>query len=340
MAGVNHSAFDNIKRGFVEAGQFDASVFDAPTPAAAVAAPETSEFWEPATAPSTEQEKQFCTVVGERFVKQFGEALPNKYVVNKETKQTRTQVNIPNGLYGHRSDLYSDLKERELVHNLGESTFYRWLNKFFYFVCWRKWSPFAKCDICVELKQRLFGAKAGCEEGYLDKLKRKLAAHRAVISMSRWRMAFRVLLALVFPSWCLHISMDGMDSAKTWSPHVTTNVMASKGLSDTGRPLKTKLVGVLADKRWFQGYVTYPHYKEGANLSVTILHQALLKHVEWEGSLPPVLFLQMDNCGRDNKNHTMIAYLAYLVQTGRVQQVYLDFLPVGEPSATVVPHSG
>jgi hypothetical protein len=42
-----------------------------------------------------------------------------------------------------------------------------------------------------------------------------------------------------------------------------------------------------------------------------------------------VLFLQMDNCGRENKNHTVLAYLAWLVQEGVFHRIYIDFLPVG-----------
>jgi hypothetical protein len=114
---------------------------------------------------------------------------------------------------------------------------------------------------------------------------------------------------------------------------VTTHSVASKSLSDKGDNLKTKLCGVLAEGLWFQGYITYPHYQEGANVMVTILHHALVKHVEWHKSLPQVLFLQLDNCGRDNKNHTMLAYLAYLVQQNVFTEVYIDFLPVGrDPS--------
>jgi hypothetical protein len=333
VAGARAATFSEVISGFSTNGTFDGEVLTTSTGVQEDATPavEEAEFWTPAVEPpSGSEEDRFCKVVSEQFLRLFGEALPNKSIRQKSTGLRRTQVNIPNGIYGSRSDLFKDLLERKLVRSsLHESTFYRWLNKYFFFVSWLKWSPFSKCDICVHLKQGLFQARAAASAS-LEGLTRRLQAHRDTISMARLRFAFRALLALALPAAFLHIIVDGMDSAKTWSPHVTTSVLASKGLSDTGDNLKTKLVGVLSEGRWFQGYITYPHYKEGANVTASILHHSLHQHLEWEGSLPPVLFLQMDNCGRDNKNHTLVAYLAYLVQEGVFKEVYIDFLPVGE----------
>ena len=47
------------------------------------------------------------------------------------------------------------------------------------------------------------------------------------------------------------------------------------------------------------------------------------------GSLPPVLFLQLDNCWRENKNTTMFGYVHWLVENKFVQKVEIGFLPVG-----------
>lgn len=47
------------------------------------------------------------------------------------------------------------------------------------------------------------------------------------------------------------------------------------------------------------------------------------------GQLPPVLYLQMDNCARENKNKAMLGYLSWLVEKGVFNKVVLGFLPVG-----------
>jgi hypothetical protein len=59
------------------------------------------------------------------------------------------------------------------------------------------------------------------------------------------------------------------------------------------------------------------------------LRRTLVKIHEAQGRLPPVLFLQMDNCWRENKNRTMFGYLCWLVETAVLQRVNAGFLIVG-----------
>jgi hypothetical protein len=48
-----------------------------------------------------------------------------------------------------------------------------------------------------------------------------------------------------------------------------------------------------------------------------------------EGSIPPVLHLQLDNTTKQNKGRFLMAYLGYLVQQGVIKEAYCNFLPVG-----------
>ena len=251
-------------------------------------------------------------------------------VINKVSKCRRVQVNIPNGLFASRAELLSILKSSGLLpENFPESTFYCYLHRYYFFVCFQKWTPFSKCDVCARLKQLIISCKPD-QQQQLDKFKAELQAHRDQVQLGRARLNARSQLARSYPEHFLHLIIDGMDSAKTWSPHVVTHFLASKGYSNVGKHLQTKLVGVLAEGQYFSGYVTYPHYEQGASLMVTVLQRALLNHINKVGSLPPVLFLQLDNCGRENKNHTVLAYLAWLVQEGVFHKIYVDFLPVGK----------
>ena len=47
------------------------------------------------------------------------------------------------------------------------------------------------------------------------------------------------------------------------------------------------------------------------------------------GKLPPVLCIQADNCGRENKNQYMFAFCTVLVGLRYFAEVYLSFLLVG-----------
>ena len=60
--------------------------------------------------------------------------------------------------------------------------------------------------------------------------------------------------------------------------------------------------------------------------------RALCKIAEGNGGrLPPIVYLQLDNCSRENKNTYMCAYLSWLVEVRflGITKVHLGFLPVG-----------
>ena len=50
---------------------------------------------------------------------------------------------------------------------------------------------------------------------------------------------------------------------------------------------------------------------------------------EADGYLPPVLYLQFDNCFRENKNGYVMAMLTWLVERKVFKHIELSFLPVG-----------
>lgn len=286
------------------------------------------DWWSPVCKPTKESQQQFVNSFGSGVVKIFGEALPHKSI--RVDKRLRVpQINIPNGLFGSKAALIALLKEKHIISpDLSNDTVYLWLRRFYPHVCIQKWTPFSKCDVCSRIKQELFGAASPEQR---ERLLRELNAHRQSVTLTRQRLAFRSSLARAEPGTALFLIADGMDSGKTFSPHVITHFLAGKGLSEKGRHLKTKLMGVLAEGDAFYGFVTYPHYGGGPNILCSALHMSLVKQAQSrQGLLPPVLFLQLDNCGGDNKNHTVFAYLAYLVQLGVFHTIYVDFLIVGK----------
>jgi hypothetical protein len=104
-----------------------------------------------------------------------------------------------------------------------------------------------------------------------------------------------------------------------------------------GESLNTRLVGTIIEGHGFHGRWVYPWYPSDSNLSCSVLLDLLALIYEKVGRnhFPPVLFLQLDNCGRENKNHAVIGLLACLVKEKIFKQVYLNFLPVGHTHAKV-----
>lgn len=110
-----------------------------------------------------------------------------------------------------------------------------------------------------------------------------------------------------------------------------TNTKAVKGES-----MATRLVGNIVESVAFFGSWVYPFFKSDSNLTCTVLLNNLVSVAKHRnGMLPPVLFLQMDNCGRENKNHTVFAFIASLIKHKVFEEVYLHFLPVGHTHAKV-----
>ena len=66
------------------------------------------------------------------------------------------------------------------------------------------------------------------------------------------------------------------------------------------------------------------------NMTCEVLYRTLRAEQEARGGvLPDTLYLQMDNCIRENKNTYVFCYICWLVERGIFKTVYVSFLPVG-----------
>jgi hypothetical protein len=103
-----------------------------------------------------------------------------------------------------------------------------------------------------------------------------------------------------------------------------------------GESLGTRLVGAQIEGYGFHGSWVYPWFNSDSNLTCTLILDIITMISNIRGKmLPPVLFLQMDNCGRENKNHTVIGFLAMLIELKVFTEIYLTFLPVGHTHCKV-----
>ena len=73
-------------------------------------------------------------------------------------------------------------------------------------------------------------------------------------------------------------------------------------------------------------FITYPNVHNDPNLTVTVIQSVLMN---WGHPLPPILYIQLDNTARENKNSTVFGYLSMLVKQGVFRKVKVNFLLVG-----------
>ena len=130
----------------------------------------------------------------------------------------------------------------------------------------------------------------------------------------------------MYPSESICLIVDGMDQNTTM---VSKLRQAIKGIE--GRYVKTHLCGVLVHGEGLYADVWIDsHYKYDSNQVITsIMHVIVDVRTRRGGTLPPVLRIQADNCGKENKNQYMFAFCATLVELEYFAKMYLSFLLVG-----------
>ena len=101
------------------------------------------------------------------------------------------------------------------------------------------------------------------------------------------------------PTNYLSVIMDAMDQSKTMLPHF---MKPSKAV-DSMWKLKTHLLAVRVHGVGDYGYFDNFQYPHGSNLTITTLLNIICM---MKDNLPQTLYLQMDNCGRENKNRYVL----------------------------------
>ena len=115
---------------------------------------------------------------------------------------------------------------------------------------------------------------------------------------------------------------DGIDQHFTNIPSVRRITKAMSALTTVG----THLVGSIIHNRQAQnekeiyGSFDYYQYPHDSNLTMTVLLEVLVRWSE-NFDLPPILYLQFDNCVGENMNRYMFALLALLVEEKSFEKV-------------------
>ena len=84
--------------------------------------------------------------------------------------------------------------------------------------------------------------------------------------------------------------------------------------------LKTHITGCLVHGSQLYLYTDLLQWPHDPNLTITCLVNAITSNTN---VLPPKLYVQCDNCGRENKNKYVIGFLGYLCLSGYVKEVLI-----------------
>lgn len=127
------------------------------------------------------------------------------------------------------------------------------------------------------------------------------------------------------PDNYIAIIIDGMDQNKTNIPHLLHVTKSSQNLWR----LRTHLTGVLIHTKSPTGKLAFAFYDilqfpHDSNLIMNVLLEVLANMCSSGKPLPRVLYVQLDNCFRENKNKFVFSLCSLLVQRKIFQKVTAD----------------
>lgn len=151
-----------------------------------------------------------------------------------------------------------------------------------------------------------------------------LNEHRRAQGLERVKLAKHREKCYKFPEKYLGICIDGMDQKKTELPHF---LRCPKNM-DEKYFIPVHVVGCLVINGHLRSkvFLNYPNLHNDSNLTVHVIQHILN---DWKAPLPPVLYVQLDNTSRENKNKYLMAYFNMLVEKGIFKKIKLGFLLVG-----------
>ena len=186
----------------------------------------------------------------------------------------------------------------------------------------RKWIPFATCTTCSTYKKEKKDTECPVERKRLKALQRE---HLERVKRERVSYLMRQKLSILYPARYLSLIIDGADASRYMVPHLAHRSHATDGAD----LVKMHVLGCIAHGRDTYAYTCPPHIAQGHNVTIQVLDRVLLDIKRKEGSLPPILHIQLDNTTKQNKGKFLMAYLGYLVRQGVIKEAYCNFLPVG-----------
>lgn len=187
----------------------------------------------------------------------------------------------------------------------------------------RRHCKFSKCETCIQERGTKNNRKLTMEVRHAARA--KLQEHYADIKVERQMSISKAFDAIREPGEFLSICQDGTNQLPFGYPNFRE---VDKTLG-TDR-LKTHLMIDIVHGRGCYVYIT-PEARVASdpNLTIECLQRTLASVEEHDGYLPPVLYLQLDNCFRENKNAYVVAYLTWLIERKVFKQILMSFLPVG-----------
>ena len=189
----------------------------------------------------------------------------------------------------------------------------------------RKHCRFAKCDFCGEWKGKMHDQSVGA--ALRAEARARYTAHVEWAHIrERGFYHKKKLQADKEPGKYMSIALDGTDQFPYGFPH-----FRQKQKNDgTGSRVKVHTQIAMVHGRPPMVFVATEDILGDPNLTIECLNRIFKREEEQRpNGLPETLYLELDNCFRENKNTYTFAYLVWLIERGVFKEIFVSFLPVG-----------
>ncbi|XP_062566153.1 uncharacterized protein LOC134228510, partial [Saccostrea cucullata] len=225
-------------------------------------------------------------------------------------------------------DIYNQYVEEEIEkmqRSVSKANFYKiWKEKFPHLKI-KQTNSFSKCNTCTKLDAQLQVTRDPLER---EEIKGLIKAHNYRQMMERKYYYSKRNQAKENSRRFMSIIIDGMDQMKTNLPHFLGR--RSNDL-DVANLLSTHIQGVINHGlEKFTKYLDINEYAHDSNMVInTILKELYGASLQMGNFLPPTLYIQADNCFRENKNRYTLGFCELLIWKNIFKEVHLSFLFVG-----------
>ena len=187
----------------------------------------------------------------------------------------------------------------------------------------RKHCRFTKCTFCVYHRTIIESMKSS-SLAYTVAKEAMRRHYRWAHQRERGLYMEKRSQAKLNPAKFLSIAIDGTDKFPNGFPHFKET---TKGTD--GERLNLHVICVMVHGLPPRVYLGWESLKSDPNLVCEVLTRTLLTEQERRGTLPDTLYLQTDNCIRENKNTYLGTYLEWLAERKVFKHIFGSFLPVG-----------
>ena len=186
------------------------------------------------------------------------------------------------------------------------------------FIKFPRHTRLGKCDTCTALQlERSRVSDPETKEVYRQRKKE----HMDFVLQERLTYTSRCMEACNWPEKFMSLALDK-------SSPIPFPLVVPFPKSGEASKFKISIFGVISHGTNDRNCVILPStYSDDPNLAISILWAQIRRLLAASDIRPPVLFLQMDNCAKENKNRFFLAFCSLLIMLRIFKKVTLSFMP-------------